>query len=63
MKDAMHHNPPNVPSPFLATFDADDGSCLCCGGSLDTGWACNDCGADHFLGVQLLLDTTQAARQ
>lgn len=45
---------PKVPMPFPADFDVEDGPCLLCGGELDTGWECNDCGADHFDGVQLI---------
>ena len=29
-------------------FDINDGVCVVCGGQLDTGWECNDCGADHM---------------
>lgn len=47
--------PPKVPMPFPADFDVDDGDCLVCGGDLDTGWECNDCGADHYDGVRLLI--------
>lgn len=25
-----------------------DGPCLMCGGELDTGWECNECGADNI---------------
>ena len=46
--------PPQVPMPFPLDFDVDDGVCLVCGGELDTGWECVDCGADHRPGVQLL---------
>tara|TARA_R110000764_G_scaffold203005_1_gene288260 strand:+ start:510 stop:944 length:435 start_codon:yes stop_codon:yes gene_type:complete len=46
-----------VPIPFPADFDTEEGECLACGGSLDTGWECNDCGADHYQGVKLLSDT------
>jgi len=38
-----------------AGFDIDEGACVKCGGSLDTGWECGRCGADHFPAVQRLL--------
>lgn len=38
-----------------ANFDIDEGQCIRCGGQLDTGWECNDCGADHYPAVQALL--------
>ena len=49
--------PPKVPNPFPADFDVDEGPCLVCGGQLDTGWECNDCGADHINGVRLIIST------
>jgi len=55
--------PKPMPSPFPADFDVEDGDCLCCGGQLDTGWECNDCGADHRPGVKLLIDKQREARQ
>lgn len=45
---------PAVPKPFPVDFYVDDGPCLCCGGELDTGSECNDCGADHYDGVRLI---------
>ena len=53
-KPARPGTPPQVPMPFPADFDADEGRCLICDGPLDTGWECNDCGADHYAGVKLL---------
>jgi hypothetical protein len=36
-------------------YDVDEGSCVKCGGQLDTGWECNDCGADHMFAVHRLI--------
>lgn len=41
--------------PFPLDYDVHDGPCLCCGGALDTGWECTNCGADHLPGVRLLI--------
>ena len=45
---------PKVPIPLPDDFDVDDGPCLLCGGELDTGWECTECGADHHDGAQLI---------
>lgn len=44
-----------IPVIVPPDFDVNEGPCVMCGGSLDTGWECNDCGADHFHAVQALL--------
>lgn len=45
----------SVQTILPANFDVDEGPCVVCGGQLDTGWECNDCGADHFPAVHILL--------
>ena len=45
-----------VPVVVPDNFDIDDGDCVICGGSLDTGWECNDCGADHMPAVKAILN-------
>ncbi len=40
-------------------FDTEDGPCVICGGELDTGWECNDCGADHRPAVMMLLSRNE----
>lgn len=53
---------PQVPDVFPHDFDIDDGDCILCGGGLDTGWECNDCGADHYPGVKLLMEGLEDGR-
>jgi len=36
-------------------FDTKSTGCVLCGGTLDTGWECNRCGADHFPAVRRLI--------
>lgn len=54
---------PRVPLPFPHDFDPHDGPCLLCGGELDTGWECTECGADHYHGALLVIDTQGQAKQ
>lgn len=58
MSEALDKRKPKVPNPFPLDFDTKDGPCLVCGGELDTGWECTDCGADHRDGVRLIEDLT-----
>lgn len=48
MSDGEHgpHGPFPIQSPILRRLCAQDDLCPQCGGELDTGWECNDCGYD-----------------
>ena len=54
VSDSLHSNVPAQTTPDM-TFEY----CPTCGGELDTGWECNDCGRDWRPWATLNLNTTK----
>ena len=49
----IHKSVRGVPVIVPEDFDSENDDCVVCGSSLDTGWECIGCGADHMQGVKL----------